>query len=212
MSQSGYPNVHVRLHLTQHTPDHPPRECDLEIWLKDTRFHVRDLAGRRIDQILGDATAPRQLGVLPRTMEELMDRDAEVRARANPPLVPTEIYGDLATDDGWVFQPRRAPAEMRAFKLAPVAEQILAHHKATGLQLGGGTTHLGRPATEYRGIVTVTDTGESYENQVVRVVAAPYLLLERTQSASNAELAYVREIVALDEGTVSDADVTPPRS
>lgn len=210
MSQSGYPNVHARLHLTQHTPDHPPRECDVEIWLKDTRFRVRDRSGRRLDEILGDATAPRQLGLLPRTMEDLMDRDADARARASQPPAPTELYGDLATDDGWVYPPRRPPAEIRAAKLAPAAEQILARNKMTGLQIGAAAVRLGRTATEYHGFVRVTDDGEQYENEVTRVIAPPYLLLETTRSASNAALSYVREIVALDEGTVTDADVTPP--
>jgi hypothetical protein len=210
MNRSGYPNVHVRLHLTQHTPDHAPRDCEVEIWLKDTRFHVRDLSGRRVDEILGDVTAPRQLGALPRTMEELMDRDAVARGRASQPPPPTELYGDLASDDGWIYAPRRPPAEMRAAKLAPAAEQILARNKMTGLQIGATATRLGRPATEYHGFVMVSDDGEPYQNDVTRAISPPYLLFEATRSTGNAELSYVREIVALEEGGVTDADVTPP--
>lgn len=210
MTRPGYPSVHARLRLTQRTVDPPPRVCELEIWLAGARFHVRDLAGRRLDEILADLRDPRQLGALPRTIEERMDRDAGERARAGGGAVePTELYGDLASDAGLVVRPGLPAVELSAAALAPVAEQILAHNRMIGLQIVAATTRLGRAATEYHGFVMVSADGAQYRNEVTRVIAPPYLLFERTRAAG-AELSYTREVTALDDGAVGDADLVPP--
>jgi len=212
MTPSAYPNVHARLRLTQHTPGDPERHNEIEIWLKDTRFHVRELTGRRLDEVLADATAPRQLGAQPRSVEDMMDRD-DSRARAGKATPPLDLYGELRTDGGWVFRPIRDGRErgpIRASKFAPVAEQILARGKDTGLTVGPRSTRLGRATIEYGGVVTVTDHGKQFQNTVTRAIASPYLLLDETRSANNGELGYVREVVLLEEGTVTDADVTAP--
>ena len=213
MNPPPYPNVHVRLRVAQRTSSTPPRDAELEIWLKDRRFHVRDLAGRRPHDLIADVTSPRQLGTPARTIEEIMDRNAEAVA---PPTgaPPTDLYGDLATGDGAIYPSGypsgRKPWSKPASELAPVAEQILAHNKMVGLQVGATSTRLGRPATEYHGTVTVTEDGAQFDNTVTRVIAPPYLVFEDTRNAANAEMSYVREIIALEEGTVTDADVTPP--
>jgi hypothetical protein len=204
----GYPNVHVKLRLSQRAPAIPPRDEELEIWLSGTRFRVRDPRGRRSAEILADATAPRGLGAPARTMEDMMDRfDAASAGRTAP---PTELFGDTATDAGWVFPSRGEPFETSARKLAPVAEQILAGNKADGIARVGAVTRLGRAGTEYRGAVTGTDDGVAFENLVVRVIAPPLVLLDDARNAGTGSSSYVREIIALDEGSVTDADVTPP--
>jgi hypothetical protein len=209
MSQPGYPNVHVRLRVAQRAPAIPPRDSELEIWLLGTRFHVRDLTGQMIQDILGDVAAPRQLGVPARTIEDMMDRHSEAQhPEVNPR--PTELFGDLATGNGWVYPSEGDRKQLRATRLAPAAEQILARDKANGLTPGASSTRLGRAATEYRGVVTVTEDGEPYHNAVTRVIAPPYLLLEDIHDAANPGRSYVREIIALDEGSVTDADLTPP--
>jgi hypothetical protein len=209
MSQPGYPNVHVRLRIAQRAPSIPPRDSELEIWLSGTRFHVRDLTGQPIQDILGDVTAPRQLGVPARTIEDMMDRHAEAQHRdASSP--PTELFGDLSTDAGWVYPSSGERRQIRASTLAPAAEQILARDKANGLQRGAPSTRLGRASSEYRGVVMVTEDGEPYQNEVTRVIAPPYLLREDIRDAANPGMSYVREIIALDEDTVTDADVAPP--
>jgi hypothetical protein len=209
MTRQGYPNVHARLRLAQRSPATPPRDDELEIWLSGTRFRVRDPSGRRNAEIVADATAPRGLGAPARTIEDMMDRHS---AAANPrsPGPPTELFGDLATGTGWVFPSRGAPWETSADKLAPVAEQILAGDKAAGLAEVGAATRLGRAATEYRGIVKVTEDGATFENLVVRVIAPPYVLLDDARNAGTGSSSYVREVVAIDEGGVTDADHTPP--
>lgn len=199
MMQSGYPNVHVRLHLSQHMPDSAPRKNEIEVWLKDTRFRVRELTGRRLDEILADATAPRQLGAPLRTTEH-----------GDQMAAPTELYGDLVTGEGWVVGADRPPASVRATVLAPVAEQILAQGKAHGLQGTRPTTRLGRFSIAYRGRIHVSTDGEQFHNMVIRVISPPYILLDDAHNTSNTEQAYVREVTALEEGTVTDAEVTPP--
>jgi hypothetical protein len=214
MISPPYPNVHARLRLTQHIPGDPDRHNEIEIWLKDTRFHVRELTGRRLDEILADATAPRRLGAQPRTIEDMMDRE-DNRERAGTPSPPIDLYGELRTDDGWAFQPLRDGRErgpVRASKFAPVAEQILAHGKDHGLTAGPRATRLGRATTEYRGVETVIDNAKQFQITVTRAIALPYVLLDEARSANDPELGYVREVVLLEEGTVTDADVTPPPS
>jgi hypothetical protein len=196
MTRPGYPNVHVKLRLSQRAPAIPPRDEELEIWLSGTRFRVRDPHGRRNAEILADATAPRGLGAPARSMEEMMDR-FDAASAGRPAGSPTELFGDTATDTGWVFPSRGEPWETSAHKLSPAAEQILAGNKADGLARVGPATRLGR-------------AGVAFENQVVRIIASPYVLLDDARNAGTGSSSYVREIVALDEGSVTDADLTPP--
>ncbi|HMG52712.1 MAG TPA: hypothetical protein VK601_04515 [Kofleriaceae bacterium] len=210
MTRDGYPNVHVKLRLAQRSPATPPRDEELEIWLSGTRFRVRDPSGRRNAEIVADATAPRGLGAPARTMEDMMDRFSAASA-ARPAGPPTELFGDVATGDGWVVPAHGEPWETSAHKLAPVAEQFLARDKAAGLERVGPATRVGRAGTEYRGIVAGTEDGTTFENLVVRVIAPPYVLLDDARNAGTGNSSYVREIVALDEGSVTDADLAPPR-
>jgi hypothetical protein len=201
------PNVHARLRLTQQQPAAPPRVVELEIWWHGSRFRIRDLAGRRFEEIDADLKAPRGLGAPARSMEDLMDRSSAAR---RPPSPPTELYGDLATGDGWIFRAGAAPRSQPAAELVPVAEQILARGKDAGLRKVGDISALGRAAAEYRGTASVTEDGTTYHNEVYRVIAAPYLLVEKLHDSEVPGLAYQRELTSLDEGSVSDADVAPP--
>jgi hypothetical protein len=200
-------NVHAHLRLTQEQPAAPPRIVELEIWWRGSRFRVRDLAGRRLEEIIADLEAPRGLGAPARSMEDFMDRSSAAR---RPPRSPTELYGDLATGDGWIFRVSAAPRSEPAAELARVAEQILAHGKDAGLRRIGDVTVLGRAAAEYRGTASVTEDGTPYHNEVYRVIAAPYLLIEKLHDSQVPALSYQRELISLDEGGVSDADVAPP--
>jgi len=207
VTQPTLPNVYARLRLTQDQPAAARREHDLEIWMKDSRFHVRDLAGRRFEEIEADLTAPRGLGAPARSMEDLMDRSAAARRTASS---PTELFGDLAAADGWVLRANAAARSQPVADLIAVAQQILAHGKDSGLSKSGAVTLLGRAATEYSGTVAVTEEGTAYENVVRRVIAPPYLLLEELHDRELPRLSYRREVLVLEEGTVSDADVKPP--
>jgi hypothetical protein len=212
-SGSGYPNAHIVLRLAQRAPITPDRDEELEIWLSGTRFRVRDPHGRRSTEIVADATAPRGLGAPARTIEDMMDRHSAASAGrpAGPPAGrATDLFGDLATDEAWVFPSSGEPWATSARKLAPIAEQVLAGDRADGLTQIGPATRLGRAGVEYRGVVTGDDAGVRFENRIVRVIAPPFVLLDDARNAGTGSSSYVREIVALDEGTVRDADVTPP--
>jgi hypothetical protein len=78
------------------------------------------------------------------------------------------------------------------------------------LQATRQVTRLGRPATEYRGTVPVFADGVPTQNVVARVIAPPFALLDAAHDSENPELSYVREIVFLEEGTVTEAEVVPP--
>jgi hypothetical protein len=207
VSTPTYPNVHVRLRLSQQAPALPQRTDEVELWLDGTRFHVRDLSGRSPSMILGELSAPRGLGVPARTMEEIMDRKSAAR---RTPAGPTDLYGDLASGDGWVYPPRGERWAMPASELAPAAEQILAAGRDAGLTRTGATTHLGKDAATYHGVVDADEDGTTFHGDVTRLLAPPYLLSERVHDAGNAAHYFAREVLALDEGSVTDADLTPP--
>lgn len=210
VSDNEYPNVHARLRIARSGVGVPAQEDELEIWLKGTRFRVRDAHGRRYDELVGDVTEPRGLGVPARTMEDIMDRQSEAERRdSGSRRAASQLFGDRATDQGWVYPSDGQRWTTKARRLAPVAEQILAHDQPVDLP-AGQVTRLGRPATEYRGTVPVVANGTPTQNVVTRVIAPPFVLLDAAHDSENPELSYVREIVVLEEGTVTDADIVPP--
>jgi len=205
-----FPNVKARLRLSSMNPTLPARESYMDIWMKGPRFRVRDEAGRHVAEILGDLSATRGLGVSARTIEEIMDRWSQSQDRGAAARAATELYGDLATGEGWVLRGGQAAWPMRADELAPAAEQILAGELDQQLQPRQQVTRLGRPATEYHGYLEGDDRGIPYKNEVRRIVSPPYLLLSEVRDAQNASHSYTRELVSLEEGAATDADLTPP--
>jgi hypothetical protein len=203
-----YPNVRARLLLSRRGPSLPPRDSYMEIWLRGTRFRIRDEAGQEVGEILADVTAVRGLGAIPRTLEAMMDIWSQAPEPDAPAPVATELYGDLATDDGWVRR-RQEPRPIRAARLAPIAEQILAGALDARLEARGQVTRLGRQCTEYHGVLEGEEEGRPYASVVTRVVSPPYLLYSHVHNANNAGHSYTREIVALEEGVVADPDLTP---
>ena len=207
-SGDDLPNARLRVRLRWQAPSLPERTVEQTVWLRGSRFRVRDEAGRPLHEILGDATAPRGLGLPARTMEEIMDRDAAAR---RPPAGVTEVFGDLASDQGWVYPVGRARWARPAHELVPIAMQVLARDRTANLQAHGAVTRLGRTATEYRGVVDIQEGGAVQHSAVVRVIDPPFVLLDEVRDAGNpADHYYVREVVALDVGVVGDADLSPP--
>ena len=203
---SQYPNVRARLQLTLLHPTLPVRRSDMAIWLKGTRFRVRDEAGRHVAAILDDVAAPRGLGAPVRSLEEAMDiwsQSPDGRSSA------TELYGDRASAEAWVRRGDQPPWPMPADELAAVAEQILAGGLDARLQAQGPVTRLGRQAMEYRGVLRGEDQAGAYDSEVTRIVSPPYLLLSEVRNARNAGHARTLEVIALEEGACSDADLMP---
>jgi hypothetical protein len=207
VTADDFPNVRVRLRLRSQSAALPERTIEQTIWLRGPRFRIRDEAGRDLHQILTDVTAPSGLGHAPRTLEEIMDRRSAAR---RPPAGATEIFGDLASDAAWNYAPGSSPWSQPAHELAPIARQPLAGDRAVGLTAGAAATHLGRTATEYRGQLQVVEAGASRRNAVVRLIAPPFLLLDDVRDAGNANHFYIREVIALDLGVVTDADLARP--
>jgi hypothetical protein len=207
--QRDYPNVKARLRLTRTGPALPPRESYLDIWLKGARFRVRDGAGRDVGAILGDLAAPRGLGAAPRSLEAIMDVWSQSAEAGVAAAGATELYGDLATGEGWVRRHGQAAWPIAAETLAPAAEQILAGEPDARLERRGPVTRLGRPGVEYQGVLEGEEQGIPYRSAVTRVVAPPYLLFSDVRDAANPDHAYTREVVALEEGAVADADLMP---
>ena len=205
-----YPNVRARLRLSRMGPGLPPRDSYMDIWLKGTRFRVRDEAGRHVAAILEDLSASRGLGAAPRSMEEIMDIWSQAPDMSAAAPAATELYGDLATGQGWVRRGGQAAWPMAAEKLAPAAEQILAGGLDQRLERLGEVTRLGRPGTEYHGFLEGEEQGHAYTSAVTRVVSPPYLVFSHVHDARNPGHYYTCEIVALEEGAATDPDLTPP--
>jgi hypothetical protein len=208
LTRSAYPNAYARLHLSRRAAI--SFDSEVEIWLKGTRFRVRDLASRELHEIVEDVTAPRGLGMPVRSFEELLDQLSAPDWRRGSP--PTELYGDVATGEGWVYLPDRARQPVPAAELAPAAEQILSRDKTAEFEASVPVTRLGRAATEYRLTLFATVEGQPYQSAVTRVVAGPFLLLEEVHDIAAASLSHTRTILSIDEGSVSEADVTPPEA
>jgi hypothetical protein len=203
-----FPNVKVRLRLTAKGPALPARENYLEIWIKGTRFHVRDESGRDVASILRDITAPRGLGDPPHSVEEIMDMWSQ---SLNTRIGATELFGDLSTDEGIVCRAGQDPWQLPAGRLAPAARQILLDElEPAQLEHRSDNTRFNRPATEYHGFVGGTDQGIGYKNEITRVVAPPYVLYSDVRDADNAGHYYTREIVSLEENVVADTELSPP--
>jgi hypothetical protein len=171
------------------------QETALVIWLSGSRFRVSDAAGRPYREVVADAVAPRGFGSPPRTMEDFMDAfDASVD---DSDLGPTELWGDVATGEGSVRQPRGEPWPVDASRLAPVAEQVLSD---------------GHDEGDVTYVQEGEEDGRPYRSDVRLSVKPPFVVRREVRDAANPELSAVTEVVELEEGTVTDADLSPPVS
>jgi hypothetical protein len=204
-----YPNVKARLRLSRMAPALPSRESYMDIWMKGTRFRVRDESGRDVASILGDLSSNRGLGAPARSIEEMMDIWSQSQDTGSAARGATELYGDRATGEGWVLRGGQPAWPIQADVLAPAAEQILAGEPDKQAQPPVQVTRLGRQATEYHGFLEGEDRGIQYKSEVTRIVSPPYLLLIEVRNAQSADHYYTREVVSLDEGVVTDSDLIP---
>jgi hypothetical protein len=177
--------------------------------MKGTRFRVRDESGRDVASILSDLSASNGLGASPHSIEEIMDVWSQSREAEAKFVGVTELYGDSATNEGWVRRREQAAWPLAADKLAPAAEQILAGKVDTQLQPRGQVTCLGRLCVEYDGFLEGEEQDVPYKTAVRRLVSLPYLLSSIAREAQNASHYFVREIVALEEDVTTDKDLTP---
>lgn len=188
-----YPNARLRVRRVRTVPGAPVLQTELVIWLSGSRFRVADAAGRPYRDIVADAVAPRGFGPPPRTMEDFMD--AFDASTDDSDFGPTELWGDVTTGEGVVRQPRGEPWQVDASRLAPVAEQVLADDGREGEV---SFVHAGE------------EDGLTYRTEVRMMVRPPFVVRREVRDAANPGLSAITEVVELEEGAVTDADLTPP--
>ncbi len=208
----NYPNVKARLRLARTGPALPARESFhgyLAVGTRGSASATRP--GVHVAAILGDLSGEPRPGGAPALAGGDHGHLVAVVALTSSAPGATELYGDLATGEGWVRRRgprRRGPSP--PMTLAPAAEQMLAGEPRQRRQRRGLVTRLGRPGAEYQGVLEGNEQTASLPERRHARRLTPYLLFSDVRDAANPNHFYPREIVALDEGAVADADLTPP--
>jgi hypothetical protein len=205
MNPAGYPNARLRLRRVAKAPSAPTSDSQMVLWLDGSRFHLRDETGRSYPEILGDLTAARGFGLTARTIEDFMDAwGAAGRTRK-----PTDIYADLASDEGIVVEEGGQPWTIDAARLVGLADQVFTDGREQSLEPVAETTYLGRSCTEYRFSIEGEEDGVPYRSDVSWLVSAPYLLRREVRDAPGGRLSAITEVVELVEGVVAEDDLRP---
>jgi len=204
---SEKPNVHVRLLSSMMAPGLPKREGYIDIWMKGTKFRVRDETGRYAAEILGDIASKRGLGQAPHTIEEIMDIWSHVLDETDRGV--TELIGDIATNRGLIHEHGQAPWTIEAEAITSAAKQIFTDGLEKQLELVKTMTRFGRTCTEYHGFVEGEDDGVIYNSEITRIISPPFVFLNEVHDAEDSNYYYIREFVDFEEGKVTNADVEP---
>lgn len=205
-----FPNARAHLRRVRTAPSTPRSETSMVIWLRGSEFRVRDESGRPSSDLLGDLTEARGFGILPRTIEGFMD--AWNLSRKPPSQVPTELYGDLSSGEGMIREAGWPARPIDAGVIAPVAEQLLTDGRERDLEPVARATRLSRPCIEYRFDIDGADDAVPYRTHVRWLVSTPYVLLREIRDSKHDNLFALSEVVALEEGIVTDADLHPDKS
>lgn len=191
-------NVRARMLVTRNVSGTPGPESRLTLWWLGDRFHVRDDAGRAFHDVGADVLAPRGLGFIPRTIEDLMNVRLPLKGRM-------DCYGALGVAEGTITEPWGEKWKARTELIAPIARQLFPSG-LDGVRPSGRESFLNRDCAEYTTHREGTDGGTRYRSRVRQLVAGPYVLLrEVTDEAGPMRLR--AEVTALDEGVVTEADV-----
>lgn len=194
-------NVRLTLLVTRAAPPAPELTVPMTIWWLGERYRVRDGHGRGYADIVGDVSEPRGFGLVPRTMGGFMD------AAASTPRGETDLWGDLASPDAMVREPSGREWEADAVDVARVAGQVFAPRFSTAPV--GRETRLGREAWEYRSFLEGRDNGVRFRSLVRTLVADGYVLMREVTDARGGPMRRLMEVTELDEGGVTDTDLTP---
>lgn len=192
-------NVRADLRITRLRPSGDVTATQTLWWLGD-RFHLRDLSGRPLDQILADATGERGIGFEPRTKEQIMDTREAMEGTV-------DVWGDRASGTAIVRVDAHAPVTVDVKRVLPLAAVLLAGD-VTGTP-GGRARVLDRDCAEYLRELTGTRMGARWTTKVRTLISGPYALLREATAAPTTGLR--TEVTALTEGTVTPADVTAPK-
>ncbi|GIG67998.1 hypothetical protein [Phytomonospora endophytica] len=191
-------NVRARMLVTRNVSGTPGPESKLTLWWLGDRFHVRDEAGRAFHDVATDVVAPRGLGFIPRTIEDLMNVRLPLKGRM-------DCFGALGVAEGTITEPWGEKWKARTDRISPVAGQLF----PAGLESvrpSGHERFLNRDCVEYTTHREGTDGGRQYRSKVRLLVAGPYVLL-REVTDEGGPMRLRAEVTALDEGVVTEADV-----
>lgn len=205
MTDRQYPNVKLRLRRTSGAPGAPDRESPMVLWLDGSRFHLCDERGRSFGAILADVTSPRGFGQVARTMEDFMDSWAASSARQ-----PTDLFADLTADRAVVIEEGGEPWTTDATQLVGLADQVIANRPDDTATAVGQQDRLGRPCIEYRDEISGEEDGVPFHSVVSSLVSEPYVLRREVRDHPAGRLFALTEVVELDEGVVTEKDLTPP--
>jgi hypothetical protein len=199
-----YPNVSVSLQRTRILPGAPTLVSPMLIQFDGSRFHVRDVDGRHLTDLVADVTSVRGFGLMPRTIEDFLAAAAGTRRE------PLDIYGDRRTGVGWVCQGEREPQTFEASALAKVAEQVLLAPVTAGAATANGQIELlGRSATLYRSAIEGQEDGRDFRTEMSLAASGPFVLRREARDAGPSGISVRLEVLQLSEGTVTDAELNP---
>ncbi|GLZ81601.1 hypothetical protein Afil01_64080 [Actinorhabdospora filicis] len=172
------------------------------LWRLGDRFHLRDVSGRPLNQILADATGERGIGFEPRSKEEIMDTREAMEGTV-------DVWGDLAAGKAVVRVDDLKPVTVDVKAVLPLATGLLAGDLA-GRAPGGRVRFLDRDCAEYISELSGTREGARWVTKVRTLVAGPHVLLREAVDAATG-MGLRTEVTALAEGAVTSAEVTPPK-
>ena len=200
----SYPNVYLKVRLTQTDLTLPKLEGIFEIWMKDSECKVSDNTGRYGYEILNDFKHERGLGQPPSSMEEIMDIQTR-RTSAEKP-VPIQFYLDTQSMKGSFKKGDEASTEMDASELFILPGKFLSANLREGLEPDGDTTFLGLKCDTY----SVDTNGEIDNGKYTthhRIIAyKDYILFSEAKDSVLENYALKLEVIEMKEGKVTDSD------
>ena len=197
------PNARIRLRRESTAPGAPDRSSELTLWLDGPRFRLRDHAGRPLPDVLADVTAPRGFGRTARSMEDF----ATAWTPAEHPRRPTEIFVDGAAGQAVVVEGVDDPWRLDATDPLRLLDLVLARGREQELSADGEETVLDRVCRRYRFELRGEEQGTGYRTEVQWWIFEPYLLRRELRDLPHGRLSMITEVVQLDEGVVTSADV-----
>ena len=181
MNSSPYPNAYFKLHFSKMGPGVPEVKGEIEIWLMDSQFRVRDQTGRYAQEILADLQHVRGLGNPPAGMEEIMDLNARASNGLSPDFV--EFSGNWESGKGKIIEEGGLAWEPEINQISALAEMVLVPAE---LPKGGSTQEvivLGKPGKQYTFRLQGLEDGVAYETQGDWTIYGPFILKKQMKDS-----------------------------
>src|SRR6478609_7978092 len=106
--------------------------------------------------------------------------------------------------DVWSATSReRAPTDV-------FADQVFTNGRESELPAAGQRRQLDRECTEYRLAIEGEEGGVPYRSDVIWLVSVPYLIRREVRDHPAGQMFAITELVELEEGAVTEEDLSPP--